>query len=99
MPSNYASTLTTLLKANALETGAELKGDLIEAETYAAQILTELTAAASEPGYDQALIAARNSIALKYAGLAVEQADKIDARVTGIIFGALGVATQALIKA
>jgi hypothetical protein len=95
---SYAKTLTDLLKANAIDTGNDLKGDLVEAEAYAAQVMTELTQARLEPTYQDALTSARDDVALKYAGLAVDEADKVDQRVTGIVFGVLGVAAQALAK-
>lgn len=96
----YASQLTDLLKANALAEGAELKGDLQAAELYTANtILPQLSLALAQPGYQEALVAARDDVALKYAGLAVDAADALDARIVGIVQGALGIASRALIVA
>lgn len=79
---------------NDMRLGAE--GVREELAMYAAERAYQLSFAVGEPGYDEALEAARNSIALMAGIAAVEQADKADMHVLGLIGGALAFAARVL---
>lgn len=81
--------LGTLLEAAAKETGLELVKTAAEVTAYAAQRALHLASIVGESGYDEALTAEADSVAL-FAGIhAVKAADAADARLLGIIQGAL----------
>lgn len=88
-----------LLEAAAAATGTELKRSAREVTLYVAGRTAHLVAIANEPGFEEALAAEADSVAL-YAGVhAVSNADGADARVRGIIEGALVVGVQAALPA
>ncbi len=57
-----------------------------------AQLVTDLAMAFGEPGYDEALIAARDTLALAAGITAVDMGDAADAELRGVIFGFLAAA-------
>lgn len=82
---------------NDLQIGAsEARAELA---SYAAERAEALSLAVGEPGYDEALKAARDSLALKAGVVAVEQADDVDQHVLGLIGGALAFAARVLAAA
>lgn len=85
-----------LLRQNAVETGRELASDLDEIRVYTASRMAHLAAIAGEPGFREALVAERDNVALKAAGRAINRADAVDARLVGMVEGALGIASRAL---
>lgn len=82
---------------NDMKLGAEEKR--AELATYASERAAQLSLAVGEPGYDEALKAARDSLALKAGVAAVEQADEADFHVIGLIGGALAFAARVLASA
>ena len=84
------------LKASLKETGRKIDVDLEEVRVYAASQMTQLALAVGEPGYDRAVIAARDNVAMKAGLLAVAHADAIDSRIVGVIQGSLFVGARIL---
>jgi hypothetical protein len=93
---NIGEALAELLKQHAEETSTSIKGDLQQIAAYANQRLAHLRSIVNEPGYRRAVIAERDSIALQAAGRAIDQADAADARLVGIIDGAISIAIGAI---
>lgn len=87
------------LREHAIDAGKELVGDLNEVRDYVAARMQHLAKAVTEPGFRAALIAERDSIAMKAAGRAIDRADAFDARIAGIIEGTLIVGSRALAAA
>jgi hypothetical protein len=79
------------------ETGVDLGDAKEEVAAYAAERAEHLATISGEPGFGQAVIAERNSVAMK-AGLALsEVADAGQGRWIGMIGGALRIVALALI--
>lgn len=71
------------------ETGVSLKISKDELVRYVAEQGVLLALAVEEPGFDKALRAARNAIALKAGLSATLEAEAADARMLGVISGVL----------
>ena len=85
-----------LLKDTAEEFETEIKADLNSLAVYTSEQITLLTKAVGQPGFDEALIAARNSIALHAGISATRQADAADQRILGIIQAVLALGVSAI---
>lgn len=80
------------------ETGVSLKASSAEVAVYAAGRAAFLSTIIGQPGFEQAVIAERDNVAL-FAGIAaVNQAVAVQARIVGVIQGALFMGAQALAK-
>lgn len=64
---------------------------------YAAQRAAHLATIFGEPGFDEAVKAEIQNVALEAGIAAVDSADAADARIVGIITGALKVGVAALV--
>lgn len=85
-----------LLKAALKEAGGELTMSAKKIATYMTERATHLSTVVGQPGYEKALIAERNNVAMR-AGLQVaDDADAFDQRILGLIQGALRIAALAL---
>lgn len=93
---SIAQEFVDLLKTNAVEAGKNLADDLNAVREYAAARMAHLSTIAAEPGFRQALIAERDSLALMAAGRAIDEGDAFDARLIGIVEGALAIGSKAL---
>lgn len=97
---NTKQEFENLLSSTLEELGQDLKNtDNTKAAVaiFMAERAEHLATIASEPGFDRAVIAERNSVAL-LAGLSVsEAASAFDQRLVGLIGGALRIAAIALI--
>lgn len=91
-----AQELAAHLKTIAAEIGTELGASLAELRVYIAQRLAHLNLIKLEPGFREAVIAERDSIALVAAGRAVDAADATDARIIGAIDGAITIGLGAI---
>lgn len=90
--SQFHAALETALK----ETGLQLQKSAHEVAVYATMRSADLAKALGQKGFDEAVVAARDAVAL-YAGIrAVENADAADNRVLGLIHGALAMAITAI---
>jgi hypothetical protein len=85
-----------LLRENAIEAGRELASDLGEVRDYVAARMAHLSRTSAEPGFREALVAERDSIAMKAAGRAIDRADAFDARILGLVEGVILVGSKAL---
>lgn len=80
-----------------VETGKEISGDLDDVSLYALQRTAHLSTLTNDPGFDLAVQAERDSIALK-AGISVtNNADLADQRIIGVIHGAIRIGALALV--
>lgn len=93
---NAAQQLIDLLKQEGEDVGADLKTDATDLQAYIATRLANLAVAVGQPGYSDALTAERDAVALKVAGRAIDEADATDARILGVITGAMHIAVVAL---
>ncbi len=85
-----------LIKNQAEQIGEGLVDDLDSVSEYAAQRAEHLSTVVGEPGFDQALIAERDSIAIRIAIRAVDSADDFDNRLLAVVRGGLSIAANAL---
>jgi hypothetical protein len=85
------------LKGAADRLGKTLGGNMDELRTYAAERMLHLSSLIGQPGYQEALVAERDNVALKAGLLAVASADAADAELVGVITGAMVVGARALI--
>lgn len=90
------TTFRELLEAAVHETGARLKEAPAALAAYMSQRAEHLSLIAHEPGFDQAVIAERNNVALRAGLEASAQASQLDWQILGMIQGALRVAAVAL---
>jgi hypothetical protein len=74
--------------------GQEFKVTAADAQAYTAQQVAALARAVGEPGYADALAAARDNVATYIASRTIDKGDSTDARALGILEGALFVLTR-----
>lgn len=86
---NVADELDRLLKDAAKESGRELKFNLAEVTMYAAERTAYLSTLVGQRGFEEAVRAERDNVALRAGIASVRTADAADARVVGIIQGVL----------
>lgn len=86
--------LNDTLAAAARRLEIELKTDSEELRQMGAQLIIDLGMAVGEPGYEEAVLAARDTIALQVGLDAASAGDLADAEVRGIIFGFLVAAAK-----
>jgi hypothetical protein len=86
----------SLLEGTLKETGKELETSLDEVRQYAGEQMAQLALAVGEPGYDRAVIAARDNVLLRMGLRAVANADSADQRIIGIVQGALFFGAKAI---
>ena len=93
---NMAKELAELLESTAQRLGTDLQEDVLAIREYASERMLHLSTCVDQPGYDQALIAERDSVAL-FAGIsAVHVADAADRELLGIVAGALAIGARTL---
>lgn len=97
--SNVADQLLTELKAAGERLGKSFSKALDDQRQYISRTMLELSAAVSEPGFDEAVIAARDSIAMHAGIAAADEGDVADAELRGILSGGLAIAARALARA
>ena len=88
--------LEALLTDAIAETGASLQQGAAELAAYAAERAAHLATLVDDPGFQEAVRAERDAVALKAGITAVQQADAADARIVGVIQGALALAANLL---
>lgn len=77
--------------------GISLETNMDELRTYAAERMLHLSTLIGQPGYQEALVAERDNVAMKAGLLAVDASDRADAELVGLITGAMAVGARALI--
>lgn len=95
--SDIAVELEKLIRSNAKELGADLKADVTSMSMYAAQRATHLSTLVGQPGFEEAVIAERDSVALRAGISAVRAADRMDQRILAILQTVLTVGAKALL--
>lgn len=85
-----------LLGSTLKETGKELETSLDDVRQYASEQLAQLALAVGEPGYDRAVIAARDNVLLRMGLRSVANADAVDSRIIGVVQGALFFGAKAI---
>lgn len=88
-----------LLEDAVKETGTRLKQAPAELAAYMSERAAHLSLSAQEPGFDQAVRAERNNVAMRAGLIAHDVASKTDFQFLGIIQGALSIAAKALAAA
>lgn len=88
-----------LLKASLRETGTQLQTSLAEVTLYASERAAFLSTLVGQKGFHEAVIAERDNVALRAGIRVVQNADAHDARIVGIIQGALAIGAKALATA
>jgi len=84
-------------KANLQELLEGTKAASNEIAIYATEQAVKLSQLVDQPGYAEAVIAARDSIALRAGIAASDTADASDSRILGILEGALFMGAKALV--
>lgn len=88
---------TQALLENALkDTGKQLAGSALDIANYTIEQAQELSALAGDPNFQDAVIAARDNVALKAGISAVNSGDAVDAKVVAIIQTAITFAARAI---
>lgn len=93
--SSVADEFVLLIQSAAKELGKSVNASRVRA--LAENKMVQLAAAVGQPGYDQALIAARNTVAMELGLEAVSVADAADAQLRGVIMGALSMGARLLL--
>lgn len=93
---NFREEFGALVSSAIADTGAGLSADLEELKTFAAERTAFLATIVDQAGYESALAAEVNNVMLKAGIGAVHSADVADARIVGIIQGALRIGAASL---
>ena len=94
---NLAQEFERILRDTSTRLGVDLKENLDEVRSYAAEQMIALSLAVDEPGYAEVLVAAGTNVALMAVAAGVESADVLDRELVGTINGALAIGARALI--
>jgi len=89
-----ADDILVQLKAQAAEVGQDLADTGEALAVYTAERLDHLALIAGEAGFEEAVVAERDNVALKATTDAVTEADAIDARVMAVLRGGLALAAR-----
>lgn len=84
--------LKALFEDAIAETGVSLQVGAAELAAYAAERSAHLATLVGDPGFMLAVRAERDAVSLRAGITAVQQADAADARIVGVIQGALSFA-------
>lgn len=89
--------MKALLSATLSESGLDLSESVDAVAAYAAQRAAHLSTLVALPGFQEAVIAERDNVALR-AGIAASAAGKTaEAKLLGVLQGALAIAARSLI--
>ena len=88
--------LKALLKATLKEVGVELQDQLDELVAYTTERVEHLNTLVGQEGFDAAVLVERDNVLLKAANLATTQADAWDAKIVGVVQGALYILAAAV---
>lgn len=92
-------TIQNVLEQALEETGTEITNTTARVARYATERALHLSTLVADPGYELAVVAERDNVAL-FAGLDLTgNADAMEQRVVGLIHGALSLGVQLLLKA
>ena len=93
---DFTEEFKILLQDAAARLGKDIQADLSDTATYASQRMRHLARAINEPGFQEALLAERDAVAMKAGISAVNAGDLADAELMGLISGALAIGARAL---
>lgn len=85
-----------LLESFLEETGAQLSADAQEVVAYMDERAAHLSTLVGQPGFQMAVAAERDSVAIKASIEVMDNADAVDQRFVGLIQGALAIGAKAL---
>lgn len=85
------------LRKQAKETGVHFESAIDDVADFIAMKADELSRAVGKPGFDEALIAARDSVLLKAAGRAVIEGDRFDDILRATARSALAIVARLLV--
>jgi hypothetical protein len=94
-----AEQFKSLLESTADRLGVELKAQGVDVRDYAKKRMLFLASILGEPGFDLALLAERDNVALKAGIAATSAADAADVELRGVILGALSIGARAIVAA
>ena len=92
----FGQDIVDQIRLEAESLGVALATDLQGVAEYAATRADHLSLAIGEPGFDLALKAERDSLALKAAVAGVQRADQVDARILAVAQGGLALAARGI---
>lgn len=93
---NVKDELLNLIKDGAEEVGRDLGDDLEAVAVYAEQRSAHLATITAEPGFERAVRAERDSVALKAGINVTDTATTADQRLVGLIHGGIRIAAMAI---
>lgn len=96
-PMSFESSFQQLLEDAGRQAGVDAITDLDGVVTYAANRARALQAVVGQPGYNEAVIATADAVALRAGLQAVSLAEGLDMKILGIIEGGLRIGISALI--
>lgn len=79
------------------ELGAEMKGSAQVVAAYAAERAAFLSTLMGQPGYEEAVLAERDSVAIRAGIATAAQADAVEQRMLGVLQGILQVGASILV--
>ena len=88
----------SLIRGVIERSGASLTNSAADVAEYAAGRSAYLATLVGQPGFEEAVVAERQSVMLHAGIAAVNEADQIDAALAGVIEGALGMASRSLAR-
>ena len=88
-----------LMRSVAEEVGMDVSANMDVAKNMAKRMMKQLAAVYNEPGYVEALISARNIVAIELGVSTVTTADFADQRMLGAIHSAVGMGARLLVAA
>lgn len=92
---NIAEEFERLMRDVAKETGRDIN-NLRDVALYAQERATHLSLLVGQPGFEEAVRAERDNVALRGGISVVQLADAVDARIVGAIQGVLSIGARAL---
>lgn len=96
---NIGQEFQRMLENTAARLGRELQANMDEVRLYASERMLHLSTIVDEPGYDEALLAERDNVALRAGLNAVSAGDAADREIIGVIAGSLAIGARALAAA
>lgn len=88
-----------VLQGTLKETGRELQVSVSDLRQRAGEQMAILALAVGEPGYERAVVAARDNVLLLAGIDAVEHADAVDSRIIGVVQAGLFMGAKVLASA
>lgn len=96
---NLGEGFAQLIAGEAAAVGKQISANLDEVRAYAAERMLHLSTIVGERGYEEALVAERDSVLLRLGIAAVNSADAADQRIIGAVAGALALSARILAAA